>query len=76
MYEFSTVTSTQLGNFHKGIWGYLNYKKNSVAWVREGIIPTERKRLVGEVSANFWGQGVQRGQRDGSLLHSRISRPE
>jgi hypothetical protein len=28
---------------------------NSVAWVRERIIPTERSPLVGEVSANFWG---------------------
>jgi hypothetical protein len=28
---------------------------NSVAWVRERTIPTERARLVGEVSVNFWG---------------------
>jgi hypothetical protein len=28
-------------------------RKNSVAWVRERTIPTERQQLVGEVSANF-----------------------
>jgi hypothetical protein len=31
-------------------------KTNSVAWVRERTIPTERPQLVGEVSANFCGQ--------------------
>jgi hypothetical protein len=30
-------------------------KTNSVAWVREGTIPTERPPLVGEDSANFSG---------------------
>jgi hypothetical protein len=30
------------------MWG-----KKSVAWVRERTIPTERPRLVGEISANF-----------------------
>jgi hypothetical protein len=29
--------------------------KNSMAWVREGAIPTKRPPLVGEVSANFCG---------------------
>jgi hypothetical protein len=33
-----------------------NYPTNSVAWVRERAIPTELPPLVGEVSANFWGQ--------------------
>jgi hypothetical protein len=28
-------------------------KINSVAWIRERIIPTERPPFVGEVSANF-----------------------
>jgi hypothetical protein len=28
--------------------------KNSVAWTRERIIPTERPTLVGVVSANFF----------------------
>jgi hypothetical protein len=36
---------------------------NSVALVREGTIPTERPQLVSEVSANFCGQRVSRGQR-------------
>jgi hypothetical protein len=30
-----------------------NYKLNSVVWVRERTIPTERPPLVNEVSANF-----------------------
>jgi hypothetical protein len=34
--------------------------------VRERTIPTERPPLVGEVIANFCGQRVPRGQRDGS----------
>jgi hypothetical protein len=29
------------------------YKKNSMVWVRERTIPTERPPLVGEVIANF-----------------------
>jgi hypothetical protein len=32
-----------------------NKKRNSVAWVRERIIPTEQTPHVGEVSANFCG---------------------
>jgi hypothetical protein len=31
------------------------HKANSVAWVHEGTIPTERPPLVGEVNANFCG---------------------
>jgi hypothetical protein len=42
-------------------------KLNSIAWVRERTIPTERLPIVGKVSANFWGLRVPRGQRDGSL---------
>jgi hypothetical protein len=30
-------------------------------------LPTERPQLVGEVTANFCGKRVPRGQRDGSL---------
>jgi hypothetical protein len=30
-------------------------KKNSMVWVRERTIPTERPPLVGEVIANFCG---------------------
>jgi hypothetical protein len=52
-------------------------QKNSVAWVRERTIPTERPPLVGEVSANFCEYRVPRGQHEGSLRpYSRISRPE
>jgi hypothetical protein len=51
-------------------------KLNSVARVRELTIPTERPPLVGEVSANFCGERVPRGQRDGSLWPcSRLPRP-
>jgi hypothetical protein len=47
----------------------LNYfiQKNSMAWVRERTIPTEPLPLVGEVSANFCGERLPRGQRNGSL---------
>jgi hypothetical protein len=46
-------------------------KTNSVSWVRE------RPPLVGEVSVNFCGCRVSRGQRNGSPLpYSGISRPE
>jgi hypothetical protein len=38
---------------------------------------TELPTLVGEVSANFCGQGMTHGQHDGSLRpHSRLSRPK
>jgi hypothetical protein len=47
----------------------------SVALVRKRTILTERQQLVGEVSANFCGLRVPRGQRDGSLRpYSRLSR--
>jgi hypothetical protein len=45
-------------------------KLNSMVWVRERTTQTERPPLVGEVIANFCGQRVPRGQRDGS--HGRI----
>jgi hypothetical protein len=40
---------------------------NSVAWVRERTIPTERPQLVGEVSENLCEQRVSRSQSDGVL---------
>jgi hypothetical protein len=40
--------------------------KNSVALVRKQTIPTKRPPLVVEVSANFCGEWVSRGQRNGS----------
>jgi hypothetical protein len=39
-------------------------KLNSVAVVRKRTIPTERPPLVGEVSANFFGYRVMRGQQN------------
>jgi hypothetical protein len=54
-----------------------NKTTNSVAWVCERTIPTERPPLLGEVSANFLCIRVPLGQRDGSLRpYSRLSRPE
>jgi hypothetical protein len=53
------------------------YKKNSMVWVSERTIPTERPPLVVEVIANFCGKRMSRGQRDGSLRpYSRFSRQE
>jgi hypothetical protein len=53
-----------------------NKIKNSVALVRKRTIPTERP-LVAEGSANFCGQWVSRGQRNGSPRpYSRFCRPE
>jgi hypothetical protein len=52
-------------------------KLNSMVWVRERTIPTERPPLLGEVIANLCGLRVPRGQRDGSLRpYSRFSRQE
>jgi hypothetical protein len=49
----------------------LKTKLNLETWVRE------RPPFVNEVSANFFGSRVLRGQRDGFLLpYSRLSRPE
>jgi hypothetical protein len=48
-----------------------------MALIRERTIPIERLPLVGEVSANFCGWRVSRGQRNESLLpYSRFPRPE
>jgi hypothetical protein len=50
---------------------------NSAALVRERTTVIERPPLVGEVSANFFGYSMMRGQRDGSLLpYSLFSRPQ
>jgi hypothetical protein len=50
---------------------------HSRAWVREWTKSTERPPLVGEVSANFCGLRVPRGQRDRSLRpYFPFSRPE
>jgi hypothetical protein len=44
-----------------------NNNSNSVALVRDRTIPTERPQHVGEVSANFCGYRVSRGQHGGSI---------
>jgi hypothetical protein len=52
-------------------------QSNSVAWVHERTIPTQRPSLVDKVSANVLRTEVPRGQRDRSLRsYYRISRPE
>jgi hypothetical protein len=71
MSKYSLVISeaaivTEFNNIRQGEEGT---KLNSVAWVRERTIPTERQPLVSEVSATLWGQKVTRGKRDESLRH-------
>jgi hypothetical protein len=59
------------------IYRFVMTKKNFMVWVRERPIATERPPLVGEVTANFCGKRVPRGQRDGSLRpYSRFTRQE
>jgi hypothetical protein len=53
---------------HGDIISLVSLKLNSVDLVRKQTIPTERPPLVGEVSANFCGQKVSRGQHNGSPL--------
>jgi hypothetical protein len=54
-----------------------NKQTNSMVWVRERTILTERQPLVGEVIANFCVYMVPRDQRDGSIRpYSRFSRQE
>jgi hypothetical protein len=50
-------------------------KISSVVLVRNQIIPAERPSLVGKVRANFCGERMSLGQRNGyPLPYSRISR--
>jgi hypothetical protein len=57
----------------KAMWELVKLK-NSVAWVHEQTIPTERQPFVEEVSANFYGQRVPHGQHEGFLrLYYRLS---
>jgi hypothetical protein len=64
-----------LGQYLKKLWIWwqpspIKLKKNSMVWVRERTIPTQRPPLVGEVR-------VPRGQSDGSRRpYSRFSRQE
>jgi hypothetical protein len=87
---YVTPGSNKYLNSKAGIWNeissnarmkrkisYTDLKKNSMVWVRERTTPTERPPLVGEVIANFCGERVPCGQRDGSLRpYSRFSRQE
>jgi hypothetical protein len=62
---------------HGSCVDYVHTEKISIVLVRKRPIPTERRPLVGEVSANFCGQKVSRGQRNGSPRpYSRFCRPE
>jgi hypothetical protein len=40
-----------------GLMNKTNTQTNTVVWVRERTVPTERPPLVGEVSANFADRG-------------------
>jgi hypothetical protein len=63
--------------YHTTIPTNKSKKINSMVWVRKRTIPAEGPPLVSEVIANFCGQRVPRGQRDGFLRpYSRISRQE
>jgi hypothetical protein len=58
--DMRTNTSTRyfLHDCHTSTKSYMSKhtcKKNSMVWVRERTIPTERPPLVGEVIANLWG---------------------
>jgi hypothetical protein len=65
-----------LTNIYGSQGSYTN-KTNPVALARKRAIQTERPPLVGEVSVNFSGQRLSRGQRNGSpQTYSRFSRPE
>jgi hypothetical protein len=76
MFNFKMKTDPFLTSQIKSCVCVQNKQTNSVAFVRERTIPTERPPLVGEVSANFFGYRVLRGQRNGSLRpYSRFSRP-
>jgi hypothetical protein len=60
---------------HLRVWRYVI--QSYVVWICERTIPAERPPLVGEVSVNFCGYKVPRGQRDGYLRpYFRFSRPE
>jgi hypothetical protein len=48
---------------------------NSILWVRERTIPTERPPLLGEVIANFCGWRVPRGPRNGSQREITVQFP-
>jgi hypothetical protein len=51
---FAWGTGENYKNLEFGSWQKCETKKNSVDWIREQTIPTERPPFVGEVSANFF----------------------
>jgi hypothetical protein len=76
-YALYTHHSHKRFTFRRIILWTQNKQLNSVALVCKRTIPTERPQLVGEVSANFCGCMVSRGQRNKcSQPYSRFSRPE
>jgi hypothetical protein len=63
----NTSIRERIGSYLDQDTGYTQkQKKNSGALVLQQTIPSERPPLVGEVSANFSGQRVSRGQRNES----------
>jgi hypothetical protein len=53
--DLRLTTAQQRATGQKNIYIYKKTKQNSMVWVRERTIPTERPPLVGEVIANFCG---------------------
>jgi hypothetical protein len=67
MYVVRSYLGTELW-YGRIIWALEEeIELNSVAWVGERTLPTERPLLVGEVTANSCGREVSRSQRGGSL---------
>jgi hypothetical protein len=74
-YIYGRITISDLGRSLR-TW-IKQWKKKSMVLVREWTTPTQRPPLVGEVSTNFCGWNVSRGQRNGSPRpYSRIYRPK
>jgi hypothetical protein len=77
LYRYITLKRTLQEIYRIHIKKKKKTQLNSIVWVREWTIPTERPPLVGEVTANFCGKRVPRGQRYGTLRpYSRFSRQE
>jgi hypothetical protein len=75
LYRYSSLANS--GRRVYLVFSLSKKKINSMVWVRKRTISTERPPLAGEVTANFCGKRVPRGQRDGSLLpYSRYSTQE
>jgi hypothetical protein len=62
--QFSPYSNTfpwvwSIYSSHTSVLIHPEYNNNSVVWVRERTIPTERPPLVGEVSAKFWVKRIE-----------------